>query len=701
MSNDFSISLTSRGKLRLGLFAATILGGGAAIGAALVTIIGNGSATPATLADAAPAPVPHVAVEDPKPYIQSAERARARGDTAAAVRDLERARQLRSQQLGLPAAARDDSALAFVSLQPGAAPTLSRTTPRVLVSALGSGQPPTAAVPVYAGADTGQDAPDLLAVPPTLRPGSSPTSLSPSSRSVTRAVSSPADNTADALNARQLARPTPMRDAPLPAPAFANSGMPVVEAGAAPSYPDGGVPSASLPAAQPYQQQMQETLSKYRPGLSAVEPILSSAALTNSAVMPLEAPGSFSGGDFNAPGYGDPMLREIDRNIVDLRDALAPAVQAGYGFRYVSGTKGLSRLTDEAVPLEAVYTPGDSGQIKVTVTRESMNSGTFNSSDLGLQTFGTIALGLSKPSVAGSTYVPPAYAGHRPDNQTAVGVGLNVAYREDSFGVDVGATPVGFKIQNVVGGVEATPLLTDRLRLRAGVGRRAVTESLLSYAGTTDPRTGARWGGVLHDRATIGLEYSDGDLRAYANGGGGQLTGNHVANNAEYGGSAGVSYPVWRGDTDEVRIGIDLLYEAYNKNLGFFTYGQGGYFSPQRYFSALVPVTYRGKSGDDLTYEVSTALGLQSFGQKASLYYPADAALQAQLNAMLPVGGLSSSFGRKTVSGLAGNFRARLDYRVSTNLRVGGQASFQKSGDYNEAAGTVYARYIFNGTNKP
>lgn len=708
MSNDLQGLRTRRGRLRLGLFGATILASGAAMGAVLVTIMGGGPTQPVKQ-DVAPVPR-QAAAQDPKQFLQSAERARARGDTAAAVRDLERARTLRSQQLGLPDAAPDDSSLAFISLQPGAAPTASRTAPRVLVAAAGSGQRPAATAPVYAGADLGQDAPDLLAVPPSLRTGASgsgarPTPLASSSRSVPLAASRPADSTADALNARQLASPLPVSNVPLPAPVapVASGGaMPVVQAGAAPSYPDYVAPaaSASLPAAQRYQPEMQEILPKYRPAPPPVEPALASAALTNAAIVPLDAPGSVSGSDFSAPGSGDPMLREIDRNIVDLRDSLAPAVQGGYGFRYVSGTKGLAHLTDETIPIEAVYTPGESGQIKVTVTREYLNSGTFRSTDLGLQTFGTIALGLSKPFVVGSTYVPPAYAGHRPDNQAAQGVGLNVAYRDELFGADIGATPIGFKVQNVVGGLEVTPQITDRLRLRVGAGRRAVTESLLSYAGTTDPRTGARWGGVVHDRGTVGLEYGDGDLAAYVNGGGGQLTGKHVANNFEYGVSAGTSYPVWRGETDEVRVGLDLLYEAYDKNLGFFTYGQGGYFSPQRYFSALVPVTYRGKSGDDLTYEVSTALGVQSFGQKASNYYPADPALQAQLNGMLPVGGLLATFGRKTVSGLAGNVRGRVDYRVSTNLRVGGQVSFQKSGDYDEAMGSVYARYIFNGTNK-
>jgi hypothetical protein len=634
--------------------------------------------------------------DDPKRWIEAAERARARGDAVAAVRDLERARALRGQQLGVGSTAPDDSTLAYISLTPGAAPLPSRTTPKVLVTAAGSGDAPSSASPVYAGADLGQDTPDQLATPPALRPGGRPTSLSPSA--VARPSATPyvetrpanAAPSADALNARQLQSTS------------AASASQLVPAGDAPVYPSyvPPVPTPVLAQGQRYQPQLQENLPRYRPAPSAPMSQGGNLALADMETSEQGLAGFGAAGAAANSGDPDPMLREIDRNIVALRDSLSPAVQAGYGFRWNSGQKGLSRLTEETIPLEAVYTPGESGQIKVTVTRSSLTSGTFNSSDLGLQRFGTIALGLSKPFVVGSTYFPSVYSGTRPGRQAADGVGLNVQYSDDLFRLDVGSTPIGFKIPNVVGGVEVAPRLTDQLRLRVGASRRAMTQTVLSYAGTTDPRTGITWGGVVEDRGSVALEYGDGDFASYVIGGGGQLTGRHVADNTEYGVSGGASYPAWRGETDEIRVGLDLTYESYAKNLGNFTLGQGGYFSPQRYLSALVPVTYRGKVGDDFTYETTAALGVQSFAQKSSNYFPADPGLQAQLNAMLPVGGLVSSYPGTHVSGLAGNIRGKFDYRVSTNLRVGGQVAYQHSGDYDEAVASVFARYIFNGPDR-
>ena len=62
----------------------------------------------------------------------------------------------------------------------------------------------------------------------------------------------------------------------------------------------------------------------------------------------------------------------------------------------------------------------------------------------------------------------------------------------------------------------------------------------------------------------------------------------------------GATYPVWRTRTQEVRVGSEVFYFAYDKNLGGFSLGQGGYFSPQDYFAVLFPVTYRDQYSPDL-----------------------------------------------------------------------------------------------------
>ncbi len=403
------------------------------------------------------------------------------------------------------------------------------------------------------------------------------------------------------------------------------------------------------------------------------------------------------------PGTGtvgpDPVTQEIDRSIVQLRDTVAPSVQAGFGFRVRSGDTGLDKLTEVNVPVEATFQPGGAGELKLRVQPTVITGGSIGTTGTNVQRFGTSALHIT-PAVQGPPYVAAVYTGLLPSSQNAQGVAAGLGYTNRWFGADIGTTPVGFRIQNVVGGVELSPQLNDRLRLRVGVERRAVTDSVLSYAGTVDTNTGKTWGGVVKNRGHAALEFSAGQADFYVNGGGGSVTGSNVASNTEVDAGAGGSYPIYKEGSDEIRVGVDLAYLNYSKNLSYFTYGQGGYFSPQNFISAMIPITYRSKVDEDLNYELGASIGLQSFTQNRSDYFPRDAQLQAQLNAVPGFSGLSTYYPSKSQSGVAGAIHGKFDYRVSPSLFLGGAASFQNIGNFNEAVGSLYARYVFNGTDK-
>lgn len=819
-----------------------------------------------------------IAPDDPKSWMASADVARASGNSAQDLRDLARARELRLQQLGYSDNGTDDSTLTHVTLAPGSAPITSRTAARVKVAALGSGQAPSATLPVYAGADLGQDAPDPLAVPPALSQAPRPTplrpnSLAPASSSIeppssvftsspdttptpsapsrlptqgpaprlptqapvaqptyaqptytpqpaparrvldttqTESLPAPrpaaqlsrANTAADSLNAQQLGggyAPPPSAGYAAPPPAPTNTGagqyvppaytaptyrpqanpyaqpvyagqplpqstaaaapyatptyVPTVQAGAAPTYPgylppvqQADAPYQTAPGSR-YQPQVQEYLPQYRP---APPPVSTQQVLEDNAQF-------LRGGEFDKPyrpylpkingdetvpfgrstadagptryydnpfrrspddnlqasaglppGNGltgpDPVTQEIDRNIVSLRDTLAPSVQGGFGLRLRSGDAGLDKLSDVSVPLEATFSPGATGTVKLSVTPQVLTSGSIGGDDTNLQRFGTYALDLTPPNQSGGldgkTYVPAAlktgYA--RPASQQAQGVGFDVQYANRYFTGDIGTTPIGFRFQNIVGGIELAPRISDRVTLRLTAERRALTDSILSYAGTVDNATGNKWGGVVSNHARVAVEFSAGPADFYVDGGGSQITGRHVANNSQYEFGGGGSYPIFKQGDEEIRVGADLFYESYSKNLRFFTYGQGGYFSPQSYVSALIPITYRAKVDQDLTYEHGAAIGLQSFTEKASNYYPDDPALQTALNAIPTFSGLTKVYPNRSSSGIAGDVKGKIDYRVSPNMHIGGAFSFQHSGDFDEAMGSVYARYVFNGT---
>ena len=292
-----------------------------------------------------------------------------------------------------------------------------------------------------------------------------------------------------------------------------------------------------------------------------------------------------------APAPSDPMTQDIDRQIVLAQEDLAPKMTISPTFRMRTGTSGLDQLNEASVPMSLLVRPFDRGQLSVVATPTFLSAGQLPGSQ-SQQLFGTGALG--------NTPVPAS--------QHAQGVGLSVGYEIDWLKADVGSSPIGFQQQNVLGGVVLSPQIASGTRLRVAGERRAVTDSVLSYAGTRDPATNIPWGGVTRTRGHTQLEMSVRDANFYAGGGYASLNGLNVASNTEYEMGAGGTYPVWRGPSgDEVRIGLDLVYFAYDKNLRFFSLGQGGYFSPQSYFATLLPVRYisrattsTGRSADRL-----------------------------------------------------------------------------------------------------
>ena len=394
--------------------------------------------------------------------------------------------------------------------------------------------------------------------------------------------------------------------------------------------------------------------------------------------------------DLGAPAITtDPMTARIDRDIAALTDAASSSAQGAAGFRGRSGAAGTSQLAQVTVPLEARFATGESGQLRVAVTPTFLDAGSVAPRASSLARFGTLALALGPGSASIAS-------------QSAEGTGLDVAHTIGDLTADVGATPLGFPEQNVVGGLEWAPRLGDGVRLRLTGERRAVTDSLLSYAGARDPRTGAKWGGVTYARGHASLEFSLGESAdLYLGGGGGTLDGHHVASNTEIEASAGGRYTVWRGSGEELRLGLDLVYYGFDRNLRGFTWGQGGYFSPQSYMAALFPIAWKAQPSASLSYEIGGTVGVQSFRQDSSPAYARDATLQSALEAQqsdptTAVPGVPTHLPSKSQTGFTGGAHGSVDYRLNPGFHIGAKADYQHTGDYNQVVGLLYGRYVFD-----
>jgi hypothetical protein len=388
---------------------------------------------------------------------------------------------------------------------------------------------------------------------------------------------------------------------------------------------------------------------------------------------------------------GDAMTAQILQNIRQVSQEVAPRLDVSVEILGRSGTQGISQLIELAAPEEASFSPGGYGRLKVVVTPTYLYSGngtnSFAVSQFGTNPLGRVIGGLLGDSTAGIASVR---------NQNAFGNALDVGYTYDIATADVGSTPIGFRETNVVGGIELAPKLTQNITLRVLGERRAVTDSLLSFGGVRDGLSGKTWGGVTRNRGHIQIEGSIGQANYFIGAGGAYIDGDNVEHNTEVDAGAGVTYPVWQTPTQVVRVGTQVVYFGYTKNLDGFSFGQGGYFSPQDYAALLFPVSYRDQFTPDLMFSVGGSVGYQTYRSKSSNVFPNNSGAQSELAVLAPIVGASATLSGSHGSGLAGGVNGEIDYRVRENLHIGARAGFDHSGSFSEGTGLVYARYIFD-----
>lgn len=394
-------------------------------------------------------------------------------------------------------------------------------------------------------------------------------------------------------------------------------------------------------------------------------------------------------------------LRQVDNMMEQLTDKTATWARGAVSVRGRDGESGLSKLTEIKAPLQWSTVPFGDSRLDLNVTPISLNAG--SSSDESSRRFGTGALiqgEVAKDLYDSSTTTPPELPNidkikvPSQGSQSTAGVEVAMALTGEQYKLDVGSTPLGQDLNTVVGGVQWSPQLTDYLKLILTGERRAVVDSLLSYVGVEDKYSGKKWGQVTKNGGSAQLSYDDGDAGFYAGVGLYNYIGENVPSNDNFTGNAGVYIRPYRADDRELKTGISMTYMDFSKNLSYFSYGQGGYFSPQDYISVSFPVDYTQKF-DNWNMSVGASLGYQSYSQDESPYFPTDAAMQSQLEDYVSRGFAKEAwYSGSSESGMGYNLRAAADYKVNKDMTIGGQVGYDTFGDYNESTAQLYFRYL-------
>ena len=394
-------------------------------------------------------------------------------------------------------------------------------------------------------------------------------------------------------------------------------------------------------------------------------------------------------------------LRQVDNMMEQLTDKTAMWARGALAVRGRDGESGMSELTEIKAPLQWSTVPFGDSRLDLNVTPISLNAG--SSTDETSRRFGTGALIQGQVGEAlynASTTTPPELPNidkitvPSQGSQSVAGVEVAMALTGEQYKLDVGSTPLGQDLNTVVGGVQWSPQLTDYLKLVLTGERRAVVDSLLSYVGVEDKYSGKKWGQVTKNGGKAQLSYDNGDAGFYAGVGLYNYIGENVPSNGSVTGDAGVYLRPFYADDRELKTGISMSYMDFSKNLSYFSYGQGGYFSPQDYISVSFPVDYTQKF-ENWDMSVGASVGYQSYSQNESPYFPTDSAMQSQLENYVANGFAKEAwYSGSSKNGMGYNLRAGADYKVNKDMKIGGQVGYDTFGDYNESTAQLNFRYL-------
>lgn len=397
---------------------------------------------------------------------------------------------------------------------------------------------------------------------------------------------------------------------------------------------------------------------------------------------------------------GQRVRTPVQQALAELNAQSAPQMNADVEARVRSGESGLSNLNTLSANVR-VSTPMAGGQLGLGVQPTVLDAGSLNRSARARFGGNPTAEALGIVDQLPSDLAPV-------DSQYAAGVGLSAFYESEQIAADIGTTPVGFERHHIQGGFNWRPRLGAHGALRLFGERRPVTDSVLSYAGSeyvvparpetedTPARAESRtsWGSVMKAGGGLGASWERDGTGFYGDVSYHTYAGRRVADNAAVQMNLGGYTRLYEGDNLRLQAGAKLNYQAFDENLSHFSFGHGGYFSPQSFISLALPLNLRWEEGDwSLLAEI--APGYQTYKLDQADVYPTDPAAQGQLVALkLLNDDARAYFESESHSGFA--FSAGLElWRRLGATQVGGEARMNTFGNYDEYRMTLKLKQAF------
>jgi len=260
--------------------------------------------------------------------------------------------------------------------------------------------------------------------------------------------------------------------------------------------------------------------------------------------------------------------------------------------------------------------------------------------------------------------------------------------------VHVGLTPLN-------GPVDPTPTFEARLGAWGGyldLHRSNVKDSILAYVGQKDPYSSDEWGRVTRNGFEAGMTWPL-SSRWWVSGAAGYdyYMGDSVWDNQAVHFDASVGRTVLF-DGDEFSYGLFLSAQHFRRNSDFYTYGHGGYYSPDLMTMIGPFVRYRTAACRDYWFDVQASAGWLHQRLDRSPFYPL---FDGDTTGLTPAAAADANaeYDSDTDDKIGFNLKLQGMKQITAHLAAGGFAAINNSADYTEWTAGVGIQIFFEPQN--
>ena len=375
----------------------------------------------------------------------------------------------------------------------------------------------------------------------------------------------------------------------------------------------------------------------------------------------------------------------LDKVIAEIQSRSQPMISAGYDHLSKPGDRGLSDTTTQRIPIELRKPRAYDGHYFALAEWVDLDVGLLPANYDEAALYGTV-------QSAGPGSLANFPQGEDPASN---GLALGLGYESDALRVDLGTTPLGMPVQDLVGGIRGEGKW-GALNYGLDLSRRPVTSSLLSFGGARDPVGGRSWGGVRENGASLRIARYGQRLSLSGTVEASRIEGRNVLDNDYFGGRLGTDYKFYDDHGQQLFIGLAATYWSYAENQRYYSFGHGGYYSPQSYVVASLPLEWRGR-WNRWSYRFEGAVSHSTSSEDDAPFYPTDSALQLQAGtSLLPPGFDAPIYEGGSGSGSGYRLRGELEYRIDAQWVVGARAGVDRSDYYEPDTFSFYFRHLFS-----